>query len=566
MAGNKRTTIQKLTVLQTRLMLVGIVLAVACGVCTVLLSYEKEPEPELVLPTVPFMSGAWTEQPEAKETQPEPSKAEKQALPDETTAPVLQDAADAMEKKAGDATGDTTENTAGDAAKTGPVSTDAEDKEAEPEPAVLEAPKKIPKPEDAEIADSVPNPDVAEITQSAPNSQEPENVGPVPTPKATETTEPAPETEASEDTEHSSEPVAANAPSDPTAAGNTEAATDETTATEATTATEPAPEAPPSQVRPSVPVFPPMTAPVEEPQQELKAEEKQLHIWFFAAVLLDVLLGIDLVMLVLTHKRLKKERAKQATIKPVWHPEQPKIGKVHGIGARSYQQDSLGHTSVLGGSGILAMVADGMGGLAGGDQVSQQIIMSGLNYGAAMTSCQETNPLVDMVRSINGNINRMLGPDLIYKCGSTFIAVLNIKNRFHWISIGDSRIYLYRAGFVNQLNTDHDLMQLWMPEILAGSRSYAAAAQNPEGRKLTSFIGMGELKYVDYSRQALRLRPGDRLVLLTDGIYGAVSPETLAAILRENTDVSDAAQALERGVQAAGLPYQDNYTALILGY
>lgn len=411
MAGNKRTTIQKLTVLQTRLMLVGIVLAVACGVCTVLLRHEKEPEPELILPveTVPFMPGVWTGQPETKKTQPEPSKAEEQALPDETTAPV-------------------------------------------------------------------------------------------------------------------------------------------------------------SQVHPSVPVFPPMTAPVEEPQQELKAEEKQFHIWFFAAILLDVLFGIDLVMLVLTHKSLKKEQAKQALIKPAWHPEQPKIGKVHGIGARSYQQDSLGHTSVLGGSGILAMVADGMGGLAGGDQVSQQVIMSGLNYGAAMTSCQETNPLVDMVRSINGDINRMLGPDLIYKCGSTFIAVLNIKNRFHWISIGDSRIYLYRAGFVNQLNTDHDLMQLWMPEILAGSRSYATAAQNPEGRKLTSFIGMGELKYVDYSRQALRLRPGDRLVLLTDGIYGAVSPETLAAILKENTDVSDAAQALERAVQAAGLPYQDNYTALILGY
>lgn len=556
MAGNKRTTIQKLTVLQTRLMLVGIVLAVACGVCTVLLRHEKEPEPELILPveTVPFMPGAWTGQPETKKTQPEPSKAEEQALPDETTAPVLEDAADAMEKKAGDAAGDTTKNTAGDAAKTSPVSTDAEDKEAEPEPAVLEAPKKIPKPEDAEIADSVPNPDVAENTQSAPNPQEPENVGSVPTPKVTETTEPAPETEVSEDTEHSSEPVAANEPSDPTAAEKTEAAT------------EPAPEAPVSQIRPTVPVFPPMTAPMEEPQQELKPAEKHLNVWFFVTLFLDVLLGIDLVMLVLTHKRLEKEREKQTLLKPVWHPEQPKIGKVHGIGARSYQQDSLGHTPVLGGSGILAMVADGMGGLAGGDQVSQQIIMSGLNYGATMTSCQETNPLVDLVRSINGDINRMLGPDLIYKCGSTFIAVLNIKNRFHWISIGDSRIYLYRAGFVNQLNTDHDLMQRWMPEILAGSRSYAAAAQDPEGRKLTSFIGMGELKYVDYSRQALRLLPGDRLVLVTDGIYGAVSPETLAAILKEHTDVSDAAQALERAVLAAGLSHQDNYTALILGY
>ena len=271
-----------------------------------------------------------------------------------------------------------------------------------------------------------------------------------------------------------------------------------------------------------------------------------------------------MIALAVIHSRLKKEMNRRVT--PVWHPERPQIGKVHCIGARSYQQDSLGLTQVLGGIGTLAMVADGMGGLAGGDQVSQQIIMSGLNYGAAITSCQETNPLVDMVRSINADINRMLGPDLIYKCGSTLIAVLTVKDRFHWISIGDSRIYLYRAGFVNQLNTDHDLMQLWMPEILSGDRSYAAATQDPEGRKVTSFIGMGDLKYMDYSRQAIRLRPGDRLILVTDGVYGAVPPENMAAIFKANQNVSDAAQALDQAVRVAALPHQDNYTALILGF
>ena len=109
-------------------------------------------------------------------------------------------------------------------------------------------------------------------------------------------------------------------------------------------------------------------------------------------------------------------------------------------------------------------------------------------------------------------------------------------------------------------------MQLWMPEILSGDRSYAAATQDPEGRKVTSFIGMGDLKYMDYSRQAIRLRPGDRLILVTDGVYGAVPPETMAAIFKANQNVSDAAQALDQAVRAAALPHQDNYTALILGF
>ena len=315
---------------------------------------------------------------------------------------------------------------------------------------------------------------------------------------------------------------------------------------------------------PTVPLDPPLQAPPLPP--ESPEETAKPTGWLIGAILSDIFLLANLAGLAVVQKKLKEELAKPVYLTPVWHPERPQIGKVHCIGARSYQQDSLGLTQVLGGIGTLAMVADGMGGLAGGDQVSQQIIMSGLNYGAAITSCQETNPLVDMVRSINADINRMLGPDLIYKCGSTLIAVLTVKDRFHWISIGDSRIYLYRAGFVNQLNTDHDLMQLWMPEILSGDRSYAAATQDPEGRKVTSFIGMGDLKYMDYSRQAIRLRPGDRLILVTDGVYGAVPPETMAAIFKANQNVSDAAQALEQAVRVAALPHQDNYTALILGF
>ena len=453
MSGNKRTTIQKLRALQTRLLLVGIVLAIASIACIVLLNHETEPELELPTETLTSTPQEWTVPSETTETPPELSKSEDEMPPNQTTATASNQGADATDKTIADAT---------------------------------------------------------------------------------------------------------EAVSEPTVAGASAATT------EATVATEPTVVMPPPQVLPSVPTVSPMTAPEETLFQEVEPAEKHQNGWAIAAILLNVLLGADMIALAIIHSRLKKEMNRRVT--PVWHPEQPKIGKVHGIGARSYQQDSLGLTQVLGGIGTLAMIADGMGGLAGGDQVSQQIIMSGLNYGAAITSCQETNPLVDMVRSINADINRMLGPDLIYKCGSTLIAVLTVKDRFHWISIGDSRTYLYRAGFVNQLNTDHDLMQLWMPEILSGDRSYAAATQDPEGRKVTSFIGMGDLKYMDYSRQAIRLRPGDRLILVTDGVYGAVPPETMAAIFKANQNVSDAAQALDQAVRVAALPHQDNYTALILGF
>jgi len=318
--------------------------------------------------------------------------------------------------------------------------------------------------------------------------------------------------------------------------------------------------------------FTPQLVPETEPTiPELpEPQKKPVNLWLILAIVSDGLLILDLIAIAVVQRKLKKLEQEtdviSVTEKIPWHAVPPKIGKVHGIGGRDYQQDSLGHTQVLNGGGALAIVADGMGGLSNGEQVSQQIVMDGLGYGAAMTGIPEGNPLLGMVRQINSGVNRMLGPEGIYKCGSTLIAVLVAKDQFHWVSVGDSRIYLYREGFVNQLNTDHDLFQQWMPEILAGTRNYDEAARSPDGRKLTSFIGMGELKYVDYSRQPIDLAQGDRLILVTDGVYGTVPPEQLAEILKANPEIPAAAKVLERRILEAKMPHQDNYTALILGF
>ena len=242
------------------------------------------------------------------------------------------------------------------------------------------------------------------------------------------------------------------------------------------------------------------------------------------------------------------------------------FAKVHGQGARRYQQDSHGMTPVMNGEGVFAIVADGMGGLSGGEQVSQQIVMQALNHMADITSGQARIALPEMLSRINGAVNKMLGPDGLYKSGSTLVAVLVVRDRLRWISVGDSRIYLYRDGWMNQLTQDHDLLQEWMPDILSGKRSYAESLADPEGKKLTSFIGMGELKYIDSCTSPIRILPGDRIVLMSDGVYNSVPAETMADILRKNPDVQRAAGMLHKAVRAAANPHQDNYTAEILAF
>lgn len=242
------------------------------------------------------------------------------------------------------------------------------------------------------------------------------------------------------------------------------------------------------------------------------------------------------------------------------------LGKIHDIGRRDYQQDSFGQTAVLRNTGILAVLADGMGGLSGGERVSQKIVMEALTFGSALQANQVPTALPGMVAGINRAVNQMLGPKGLYTSGSTVVSALITGNALRWISVGDSRVYLYRDGQLSQLSRDHDLLQDWMPDILEGKRSMAEALRDPNGRKLTSFIGMGELRHVDYNRTPIPLLPGDRVLLMSDGVYGTVSDAEMAAILRDCGSVQLAASHIGQRIMGAALPYQDNYTLIVLGY
>lgn len=242
------------------------------------------------------------------------------------------------------------------------------------------------------------------------------------------------------------------------------------------------------------------------------------------------------------------------------------LGKIHDIGRRDYQQDSFGQTAVLRNTGILAVLADGMGGLSGGERVSQKIVMEALTFGSTLQANQVPTALPGMVAGINRAVNQMLGPKGLYTSGSTVVSALITGNALRWISVGDSRVYLYRDGQLSQLSRDHDLLQDWMPDILEGKRSMAEALRDPNGRKLTSFIGMGELRHVDYNRTSIPLLPGDRVLLMSDGVYGTVSDAEMAAILRDCGSVQLAASHIGQRIMGAALPYQDNYTLIVLGY
>lgn len=239
------------------------------------------------------------------------------------------------------------------------------------------------------------------------------------------------------------------------------------------------------------------------------------------------------------------------------------IGKLHALGGRKNQQDSFSVSSeeMISTHGLLAVVADGMGGLADGDQMSQ----------CAITAMMETfyrlqgDPdriLLMLVESATQAVNAKLGRNNYSTSGSTLVAGLIQNGAFHYVSVGDSRICLYRDGVLYQLNREHVFRQELEIRAINHESSWETADSHPKANGLTSFLGMGSLKYVDIPAEAVQIRPGDKFILMSDGVYNSVGKEEIAAQLEKSAQ--EAADGIGKLIDEKNVSGQDNYTAVII--
>ncbi len=294
--------------------------------------------------------------------------------------------------------------------------------------------------------------------------------------------------------------------------------------------------------------------------------------WVLVAVLgtLALLLGVVSVLLLLSGRRRRSGmRTQQGTERPAsaCPAGSIQIGKVHGQGARSYQQDSFGISApeLFSENGLLAVVADGMGGLQDGDRLSTAVVetvLDGFSYSQGQGTPEQV--LLTLTQWSVREVNRMLGPDR-YRSGGTTMAMGMIRGGyFAWASVGDSRISLYRGGQLIQLNREHDLKQKLAVQAVNGEIPLQEVYTDKRRDALVSFVGMGPLDQIDLPSTPLKLLPGDQLIIMTDGVYNALEEGEICQALSKG--VEQAAGALEQAIQEKGYPDQDNYTAVILSF
>lgn len=248
------------------------------------------------------------------------------------------------------------------------------------------------------------------------------------------------------------------------------------------------------------------------------------------------------------------------------------IAKVHGIGSRDYQQDCFGVSDVtcekiLREKGVLAVVADGMGGLESGEKVSMLATVSMLRQFEEMergSECTLPQQLREMVEYTNQEVNDFLGEEGIGQSGSTMVTALLYEGKFYWASIGDSCIYFYHDGRLRQLNERHNYALELQEMVERGEITAEEAVGHPQRNALTSYLGAGEIAHLDYGEEEITLAKGDRILLMTDGVFGTVSFSNLEEIAGQ--ELLESAMKLKYEIENSIKKNQDNYTALILEY
>ncbi|MFN4014617.1 MAG: PP2C family protein-serine/threonine phosphatase [Reyranella sp.] len=218
-------------------------------------------------------------------------------------------------------------------------------------------------------------------------------------------------------------------------------------------------------------------------------------------------------------------------------------------GARPYQEDSW-RLVALGDGSLLAVVADGMGGHAGGAVASQ------LAVDAFVHAVEQGGGLDDGLHDANQAVGRgALARRELQGMGATLVAAQLRGDEVRWISVGDSPFYLVEAGKLVRLNADHS-MAPQIDALVARGMLSAEDAENHPGRHTLREAVMGEpLTLVD--RGSRRLGPDARLLVCSDGVQSLTNDQLLA----------QAAQPVDRivaAVLAVAEGHQDNITVVKL--
>lgn len=206
----------------------------------------------------------------------------------------------------------------------------------------------------------------------------------------------------------------------------------------------------------------------------------------------------------------------------------------------------------------LAVVADGMGGHAGGDVASAATVLDMIHLDQDSYEEDATTVLADEIQTANSLLSELvhMNPKLA-GMGTTVTALLLAEGKLHFAHIGDSRAYRLRDGVFEQVSVDHTFVQRLIDE---GRLKPEEAETHPHKNVLMRVLGDVDAS-PELDLDALDVHPGERWLLCSDGL-NYVAGHVVERTVRETKSLRECADKLVELTLEAGSP--DNVTVVML--
>jgi PPM family protein phosphatase len=202
---------------------------------------------------------------------------------------------------------------------------------------------------------------------------------------------------------------------------------------------------------------------------------------------------------------------------------------------------------------VVACVADGIGGMAKGEDASQAAVSGFLDFPLFEVSTHAAQEAISLANA------RVMGALEGKSGGCTFTGIIADGNKIALAHVGDTRAYVV-TDTVRQISEDHSMVAMF---VKMGIITPEAAHNHPDSNKIMRALGSHRELPPDYVHLSeLTIEENAKIVIVSDGVWGVFPPKEFETALLEPLEVQDLADSLVR--QSLKRSTSDNATALVM--
>jgi PPM family protein phosphatase len=234
------------------------------------------------------------------------------------------------------------------------------------------------------------------------------------------------------------------------------------------------------------------------------------------------------------------------------------------IGTRKNQQDRAAIVSWPNGFRLL-LLADGMGGCAGGEVASALVVET---FRAHFIQSELKDMRERMILSLDAANKQLFRltkkqPELA-GMGTTLIAAIYDGQCIQWISVGDSPMWLVRGGEIKRLNANHSMTTVLAKQVAEGEITAEEAAMSPERSHLLEAVMGEDIEMLDAPEAEMPLLPGDCLMLASDGVESCLPDDILKLCQAPSVHSEQLTLNILDAVSNVGKSSQDNASIVLM--